>query len=100
MWVEFVPTLNVDFFHVGDSGDFSNLIKGRDYVWAGPELSGRLFFQSGPLAPYSLFFKYYFLYDSLHSGLQNVESQPGWGDGETAATEDPVRGTDTGDSSY
>jgi hypothetical protein len=99
VWLEFVPTLNADFFHVGDSGDFSNLIKGRDYFWAGPELSGRLFFQRGPLAPYSLFFKYYFLYDTLHGGMQNVNYSQVGAMAKLLQWKDPVQGTDTGDLS-
>jgi hypothetical protein len=72
LWLGFYPTLNVDYFHVGESGDFSNLITGRDYLWVGPKLHADLSFESGMLKPYSLFLRYYFLYDSLHRGAQNV----------------------------
>lgn len=72
MWSEFVPTLNAQYIHVGDNGDFANLSVGQDYLWTGTELAGRLFFESGVLKPYSLFFKYFYLYDALHSGRQDV----------------------------
>ncbi|MES5482105.1 hypothetical protein QMZ05_05050 [Bradyrhizobium sp. INPA03-11B] len=99
MWVEFVPTLNMNFSHVGDSGDFANLIQGRDYLWTGTELSGRLFFQSGVLAPYSLFAKYYFLYDALHRGNQNVDYKQVGGSAKLLSWRNPLQETDTADLS-
>lgn len=99
MWVEFVPILNLNFSHVGSSGDFANLIQGRDYVWTGTELSGRLFFQSGILAPYSLFAKYYFLYDALHRGNQNIDYKQVGGSAKLLTWRNPLQETDTADLS-
>lgn len=64
LWLGFHPTLNSDFFHVGKRGDFANLVTGRDYLWVGPN--------SGPLERFSLLFKYFYFYDALHRGGQNV----------------------------
>jgi hypothetical protein len=72
LWLGFYPTLNVDYFHVGDKGDFANLVTGRDYLWIGPKVQADLSFNSGILKPYSLFVKYFYLYDSLNNGGQNV----------------------------
>ncbi|MBR1146129.1 hypothetical protein [Bradyrhizobium sp. AUGA SZCCT0431] len=36
MWMQFVPTLNANFSHVGVSGDFANLVQDRDYLWPAP----------------------------------------------------------------
>lgn len=72
LWLGFHPTLNSDFFHVGKSGDFTNLVTGRDYLWVGPKVMADLSFHSGPLERFSLFLKYFYLYDVLHTGSQNV----------------------------
>lgn len=99
MWVEFVPTLNANFSHVGVSGDFANLVQGRDYLWTGTEISSKLFFQSGPLEPYSLFAKYHFLYDALHRGAQNVDYAQVGGSAKLLKWRNPVQETDTADLS-
>ncbi|MBR1146130.1 hypothetical protein [Bradyrhizobium sp. AUGA SZCCT0431] len=66
---------------------------------AGTELSGRLFFQSGPLAPYSLFAKYYFLYDTLHRGAQNIDYTQVGGSAKLLKWQNPERETETADLS-
>jgi hypothetical protein len=72
LWLGFYPTLNSDYFHVGNKGDFANLVTGRDYLWIGPKLQADLSFHSGMLERYSFFLKYFYLYDSLNNGGQNV----------------------------
>ncbi|MHB8269661.1 hypothetical protein [Bradyrhizobium sp.] len=72
LWLGFYPTLNADYFHVGNSGDFTNLVTGRDYLWIGPKVQADLSFHSGILERYSFFLKYFYLYDALNGGGQNV----------------------------
>jgi hypothetical protein len=72
MWLNFVPTLNLDYFHVSRNGSFGNLIANRDYLWVGPKLSADLYFRSGPLQWLSFSAKYFYLHDALNGSASTV----------------------------
>jgi len=72
MWVKFVPTLNSDYYHVGDPGTFTDLTN-HDYWWVGPKLQADLFFGSGPLEGFNLYAKYFYLKDLLNGGDTSVD---------------------------
>jgi hypothetical protein len=72
-WLTFEPTLNLDYSYVADDGSFKALTPGDSYLWAGPKLEARLFFDSGPLDRLSFGAKYFYLYDFLSDDSQNID---------------------------
>lgn len=72
MWFAFHPTLDVDYYHVGQTGSFANLTPNIDYLWVGPKAQADLYFLSGPLQPIHLYAKYFYLYDALNGAKSTV----------------------------
>jgi hypothetical protein len=71
MWFGFYPTLNADFYEVAKAGIFTDLDR-KQYMWMGPKVAANLFFDSGPLQPFSATVKYFYLYEALGGGTANV----------------------------
>jgi hypothetical protein len=74
MMFGFFPTLNFDYFHVGETAKFANLIKRDDYFWVGPKIQGDLSFRKGsPLERFSFIGEYFYLYDLYHGRHSTVD---------------------------
>jgi hypothetical protein len=71
VWLNFRPTLAVDYFHVGDNGVFKALVPDTDYLWAGTKISASLIFDNlwpGVVdRPLTLEAKYIYLAETLSS---------------------------------
>jgi hypothetical protein len=72
LYFSFVPTLNSDYFHVGQTGTFDNLMPHHDYWWVGPKLQANLFFGAGPWADSGIYAKYFYLHDLLNGRSTSV----------------------------
>lgn len=71
--IGFYPTLDASYVHVGAEGAFANLVTGRDYFWVGPHVNADLGFKQGWLERFRLNLEYYYLYDTLRGGYQNID---------------------------
>lgn len=60
-----------DYYRVENAGSFDNL-NNKDYLWAGTKLRANLWFDKGLLRPISLYARYFYLYDTLHPGYNDV----------------------------
>jgi hypothetical protein len=72
LWLGLFPTLNVEYSHVSRNGVFGDLIPNHDYLWVGPKLNAELLTLAGPLAGFSVFAKYFYLYDVLGNSASSV----------------------------
>ncbi|WP_315834447.1 hypothetical protein [Bradyrhizobium prioriisuperbiae] len=78
VWLNFRPTLALDYFHVADDGVFKTLTPGDNYLWAGTKISASLIFDNlwPDVIDKSLTFeaKYIYLAETLNpSSKRNID---------------------------